>query len=328
MVVRSRATTNFFCRMRRCGHSPYFTHGNCISASTTLPIYLTCFPASHQFWLHEGPGLYLSRTHKETRMNKREIHHHSAKSSISFKSSFVEIRGRRFPFVVGTAGIKNGLKKLDGDRIKTTLAAKICSNPGDLTTNSKCSILVGGPYHISEPKFVIGGKFTQSPGYKIYGHAAILPCRFVNVSSLPPANNLKDAVCHLSESSPNFQSLGNPTVISKLATGNGESFFAIKVKTVFDSPGRIGTIIKPTGRPLKKLNPSGRLVIIFIRLARHKYRFVKVILSSGESPICIESTTCCSGCSDFVRSAITHNPIHATHIKPIIHFLNFPPVNL
>ena len=115
---------------------------------------------------------------------------------------------------------------------------------------------------------------------------------------------------HLVESNPHSQPLGKPTAISRSFTLTGESFSAMKLKTIFDSPVCTGITIHPSGMLRKRKEPLGRFPALAKRPVNKK-SFVKDTLASGEAPNCRESTKCGRG---FGRSGIRHETNHGTKV--------------
>ena len=107
--------------------------------------------------------------------------------------------------------------------------------------------------------------------------------------------------CHLVESRPTSQFLGNPTAISRSVTFTGESFSAMKLNILFVSPDATGITTHPFAMPLKNKKPLERFVITFTIPARNKQSFVRTTTAVAESPTCNENLKCGRG---FDRSKI------------------------
>ena len=197
--------------------------------------------------------------------------------------------------------LTKGLKEFDGIRTKRTFAEIKLSKSVERTLNSKSPFLFVGLLDAGMEKLVIGGKVTLSLGNKGQGLCAAQNWRLVIWSLHPGTVKCSPTSCHLVESRPSSQFLGNPTAISRSVTFTGESFSAMKLNILFDSPDATGITTHPFAIPLKNKKPLERFVITFIIPARNKQSFVRTTTAVAESPTCNENLKCGRG---FDRSKI------------------------
>src|ERR1017187_9863036 len=98
--------------------------------------------------------------------------------------------------------------------------------------------------------FVTEGMRNLSVGNKTHGLCVTQNCRFV-ISSFQAPGIIKccPTLCHLVVSNPHSQSEGKPTATWRSVTLTGESFSAMKLNTIFYSPGCTGTTRQPFAEP-------------------------------------------------------------------------------
>ena len=188
--------------------------------------------------------------------------------------------------------LTKGLKPFDGVRIKRTFAEIKFSKSVERTISSKSPFLFVGLLNSGMEKFVMGGNVRLSPGNKGQGLSAAQNWRFVISSLHPGIIKCSLTLCHLVESNSTFQSLRKPTMTSRSVTFIGESFSAIKLKTLFDSSVCVGITTHPFAMPLKRKKSLVEW-ITFTMPARKKKSFVSKRGDAGESPIRKESVRVC-----------------------------------
>ena len=218
-----------------------------------------------------------------------------------FSSSFCESDKRQNPSVPRSMPLTKGLKEFDGIRTKRIFAEIKFSKSVERTFNSKSPFLFVGLLDAGMEKLVIGGKVTLSFGNKGQGLCAAKNWRLVIWSFHPGTIKCSPTWCHLVESKPSSQSLGNPTATSRSVTFTGESFSAIKRNILFDSSDCTGITTHPFAMPLKNKRPLEKFVITFTIPARNRQSFVRSTTAVAESPTCKESVKCGR---DFDRSKI------------------------
>src|ERR1035438_869196 len=145
------------------------------------------------------------------------------------------------------------------------------------------------PIYSGTHAFVIAGKVTLSCGDKTYGHCAAIYCMFVASNCQLGTIKLSSALCHLAESNPQTNALGNPTKRVRSLTFTDESFTATKLKTMFDCPFGTGITRHPFTNVLATMRPLDKLPTFTMRL-RNKKSFVRKTV--GKSPIWIASLKC------------------------------------
>jgi len=170
------------------------------------------------------------------------------------------------------------------------------------------------------------GKFKLSCGNKTHGLCAATYCIFVALNFHPGIVKNHSDLCHLG-SKPHSHSLGNPTPASRSVTLITESFSAMKLKTLFDSPDCTGITRHPLTKFLTTIEPLGRSPTFTIRLLNKK-SFVRNKGDVDESPISRDNTKCGFSSIDLVKSNTMHIIAHAIQIPFTICFLNLPTVNL